>query len=113
MSLALAITSSSSLKRKTGATGPNVSSFATSIEEFDTRDDRRLVEGAAKRMALAADHHLRALLLRVGDVSSTFLTAASLISGPCVTPAPAVADHELRYHRAALRDELVVNPLCA
>jgi hypothetical protein len=60
-----------------GRDGPKVSSRVTSMVGGDAGEHRRLVEGAAERMALAADHDLGALGDGVGDMALDLLDGAA------------------------------------
>ncbi len=75
----------SSLKRNSGARGPNVSSFDT------LRWPERPPEWSAGRSCrrvhpFTAANHTRTFLQRIGNMLFPFATAFSSISGPMVTP---------------------------
>ena len=86
MSLAMAMASSSVLKRKSGATGPKVSSRVTSMSRGDVGQHRRLEEGAAERMALAAGDDLGALGDGVGDMLLDLFDRRHVDQRALVTP---------------------------
>ena len=80
-----AMTSASSLKRNSGASGPKVSlRHFGAVGNVDR--DGRLEEVAAQGVRFAAGDHLRAFGDGIGNVFFNFATAFSSISGPVVTP---------------------------
>jgi len=87
VSLAMAMASSSVLNRKSGATGPNVSSRATPIALVTSRSN----VGSKKLppSALPPTTTLAPLASASSMCSCTLATAARLINGPVVTPASA------------------------
>ena len=80
--------SSSVLNRKSGATGPNVSSRATIIAGVTSASTVGSKKRPPQRVTLAADARpSRPCVIASAMCSSTFATALSSMSGPCVAPA--------------------------
>ena len=111
MSFAMRIASFSSLNAKTGATGPNVSSRATSMFGRHLRDHRRLEERAAERVPLAAERDLaRPWPSASAMCSSTLATALASISGPwSVAPCSPSPTRSLRTASTSLATNCVVD----
>src|SRR5471032_2645980 len=80
----MAITSASSLKRNSGANGPNVSSLATAAS-FDTLV-RMVGSKKLPSRLLPPENTVAPLLMASAMCSLTLATAFSLISGPVVVP---------------------------
>ena len=106
-----AIASASSLKRKTGATGPNVSSRAIQHRGVDARQHRRLEEGAAERVrACRRSRPWRPSSSRVRDMLLDLLDRRLVDQRPlCDAGLGSVADLELGDRGGELGDEGVVD----
>ena len=75
------------MKRNSGATGPNVSSRATAIAGVTSGQHRRLEEAAAERDdAVPPTSTFAPFAIASAMWLSTFSTALSSMSGPCVAP---------------------------